>query len=232
MRMQRQSAGQVVFVDHYDSFSWNIRELLERVLHPDVGVMHYYYDDPELVSVISSMQRFQDSNKVAVVLSPGPKHPQDVPQSCQLYRDYHHMYSFLGICLGHQIIGFCEGFSIVRASSPIHGSTRTIYWCNGKDRSCISYFLPKNSTMATYNSLVLADTKGLRHSSDMSQNIASTTCMQVIAYDEKGDIAAIANSRSKLPSTLGVQFHPESHLSIYGDDIIRKFIKCAGIYVL
>ncbi|MCY4443643.1 MAG: aminodeoxychorismate/anthranilate synthase component II [Proteobacteria bacterium] len=203
----------VVFVDHYDSFSWNIIELLAKIPptpHIHFDIRHVYYDSKELFSLTESLK------KACFILSPGPKSPHHMQSSQKLYHSFKNTHPFLGICLGHQIMGICEGYTIKKATAPFHGTTRLM---SIKDDG--GYFCKQSSyQLASYNSLCLD--KPPPH---------TKTKMNILAYDDKGDIAAIGIPQpTTAPIALGIQLHPESFLSKDGDKIVRSFLWQAAAY--
>ena len=181
----------IILVDHYDSFSWNVCEMLHRISLGGVSMVKRYFDEPSLREELIEKK---EQGGVLVVLSPGPCTPKEAHQSVELYRDFKESCAFWGICLGHQIMGWCEGFSLVAVKDPLHGSSRKVHW-----KSPV-FGTEERMEVGVYNSLRLEDHP--QRSPDFA----------VVAMDHEQEIAAIQRTTSG-PPLLGVQFHPESYLS-------------------
>lgn len=179
----------LTFIDHYDSFSFNLIDWLS--LHaPDFAVDYCAFDDSEKML-------FLQKKPTAFVFSPGPKSPADAPLSCELLKISLGKVPVLGVCLGFQIMGLVAGGSVRRSSAPRHGLTREI---RVTERSGLLREAPERFKAASYNSLTL-DCSAM-----MPQFIVSGVCEsnepQIIEYRPKKGLPA-----------LGVQFHPESFLN-------------------
>lgn len=181
----------VYFIDHYDSFSFNLIEWF-RVSSPEIEIIRIPYDEPRVLERISS-------SPAPLILSPGPKSPEDVPSSLELCQAMIGKVPILGVCLGHQILGVALGGKIIKSFQPFHGSVRTII---AKDRSrifdCPSVFA------ATYNSLCI-DRRSVSE-----RYVTSTNTFGEVETLEVYDFDFCA---------IGVQFHPESFLSKHVDSI-------------
>lgn len=199
----------LILVDHDDSFSWNVHHQLHELTH-DLSwpLIQRSFDDPNLTSEIeASLQQ----GGVMVVLSPGPGEPQHKQQSIELYKNYKDRCAFWGICLGHQIIGWCEGFTLGLVQAPVHGTQRDVLWqqdfpVRGARRSL---------RVGVYNSLRLMENQGV--AADFA----------VVARDDQGEIAAIQRVAPG-PLVLGVQFHPESFLSDQSAELWRAMLQHAA----
>lgn len=128
----------IILIDHYDSFSGNIQDWLEKA---GFRVEVFAYDSP----VLSSLPLDRPA-----VLGPGPKAPKDTLQSIDFCLRAQGKISLLGICLGHQILAHMIGLSIVKSIDPHHGSSRTIA---PHRESVLLKGIEGNFKAATYNSL-------------------------------------------------------------------------------
>ena len=128
----------IILLDHYDSFSANIQDWLEKV---GFNVDVFAYDNPIIKTI--PLDRH-------VVIGPGPKSPTDAVQSIEFCLRAREKVSLLGICLGHQILSHIAGLSITRCSNPHHGSTRTI---TPHPDSILLNGIKRDFKAATYNSL-------------------------------------------------------------------------------
>lgn len=126
----------------------------------------------------------------AIVLSPGPNSPIDLPILSEIIRKFAGCKPILGICLGHQAIGMYYGHSLIQSREPMHGISAKI---STVDDAIFHNIDPKNLTVMRYNSLAIAD----KENSELN----------VIARDEAGEIMAL---KHKTYNIYSFQFHPES----------------------
>jgi anthranilate synthase/aminodeoxychorismate synthase-like glutamine amidotransferase len=186
----------VLLVDHEDSFVYNLYQGL-RQLGADVKCVRY----TELVA--QSIQWNPD----AVVLSPGPGHPSDrtvTGHARQLLSLWHAERAFLGVCLGHQLIGELYGGRVGRAQAPVHGATVTIEHVDAP----LFRDIPVKFEGARYHSLIVQ-----RPGLPAELRVTATTRQGVImALDHRSD------------PVHGVQFHPESYLTPEGPRVLHNFL--------
>ena len=202
---------EIVFIDHYDSFSYNVKEWVRRSLPSEVSITHVFYDDREKLENLSRELK-------PLILSPGPGHPSSAASTLSLVRSRLGRVPILGICLGHQILGIVGGASIVRSKAPFHGSVRKITL----KRQLFHQPVGSTLEMGVYHSLVVSehDLKDPWH---------------VLAVDELGEVAALEFAVAPSVDTslwgqknwpaVGLQFHPESFLSIDSDPLIKGWIE-------
>lgn len=186
------------FIDHYDSFSFNVVDWL-RGTSKDIEIHHVQFDDR------GAMQSIYD-DLCPIVLSPGPRHPNDAEPTRNLVKDLIGKVPVLGICLGHQILGQIAGFKIVKAAAPFHGSTLEIL---PTVTTHLFQGMPASFAAATYNSLVVQTCNSV----DPDWHID--------AKDSLGGIQAISKKKAGEYPAFGLQFHPESFLTQYAD-ILRS----------
>lgn len=184
----------VILIDNYDSFVYNLYQYIGEI-YPHVEVVRN--DEVTANEVINS-------GAERIVLSPGPGRPEDAGICVELIRRLNGQIPLLGICLGHQAIGFAYGAKVVRANRILHGKTSMVIH-NGKG---ILYGLKNPIRAARYHSLVL-DEKSL------------SAELEVTARTPDGTIMAVNHKR--LP-VYGIQFHPESILTEYGKRILKNFM--------
>lgn len=179
---------QIAFIDHYDSFSYNLIDWLAV----DFNVQYVPYDD------LVNRQKII-SNPVPLVLSPGPRDPASVGLSIDLVTKLFGSVPIWGVCLGHQIIGVTRGHKIVRDPGPHHGSCRKVTVESGVR----GFFETRQSfSVASYNSLVLD-----------RQQAKSIEGFDLMAVDEFDMIQAGHWACPGGFGAFGVQFHPESFMS-------------------
>ncbi len=185
----------ILLIDNYDSFTYNLVQYFGQ-LKQDVQVLRN-----DKISVKQTEKLHPDY----IVISPGPGTPKEAGISCEIIENFYKKTPMLGVCLGHQCIGYTFGAKIIRAKTLMHGKTSKIY------HNKLSIF--KNITnpfIATrYHSLVI-DEKTLPR------------FLTITARSEDGTIMGI---KHKLFPLWGVQFHPESVLTKEGKSILRNFIK-------
>lgn len=185
----------ILMIDNYDSFTYNLvqylGELGQRVL--------VYRNDALDIKDIKKL------NPQKIVISPGPGRPEDAGISCAVIKEFCGKIPILGVCLGHQAIGYCFGGKIVQAKRLMHGKTSKIYHYK-KD---IFKNIPNPFLATRYHSL-LVEKKSL------------PSCLEIIAWTKESEIMGLKHKAYPL---WGVQFHPESILTKSGKAILDNFIK-------
>ncbi len=185
----------VLVIDNYDSFTYNLVQYLQ-----ELGADTVVYRNDKL-----NLSKAKKLKADRIVISPGPGRPEDAGISCDLIGEFYKKVPILGVCLGHQCIGYYFGGSIKKSGIIMHGKTSSIYH-NGKD----IFNKIKSPFIATrYHSLII-DKKSLPKN------------LTVTAWTRDGIIMGIKMDKYPL---FGVQFHPESILTIEGKNILRNFIK-------
>ena len=184
----------VLMIDNYDSFTYNLVQYFGE-LGADLIV---YRNDKISISQVNKL----DPEKI--IISPGPCTPNEAGISCQLIRDYAGRVPILGVCLGHQCIGQVFGGNIVRANRLMHGKTSPIYHKNRE----IFQGLPSPFDATRYHSLII-------------QNESLPDCLELTAWTDQEEIMGIQH---KEMSIYGVQFHPESILTIEGKKLLGNFL--------
>ncbi len=189
---------QVVIIDNYDSFTFN---LVHYLLHTGVTV-EVFRNDKTCAQDLAAM------NPGAIVISPGPGRPDDAGVSLDVVRQLSGKIPILGVCLGHQVIAQSFGGTIVHARRIMHGKTSVVT----ADGTHIFAGLLRPFPVMRYHSLSVQE-------SDLPD------CLVVTARTEDGEIMGI---RHQHHPTQGVQFHPESFMTTVGKRLIRNFIKGAA----
>jgi anthranilate synthase/aminodeoxychorismate synthase-like glutamine amidotransferase len=193
--------GQVLVIDNYDSFTFNLVQYL-RELGATVTVGR---------NDALSIDDIRRSNPAAIVMSPGPRTPEEAGICVDLVRELGSSVPMLGVCLGHQAIGVAYGATVVRAPAVVHGKVGAVHHRGaGVLRGLDDPF------MATrYHSLVVS-TGGLPDS------------LEATAWSDDGLIMAM---RHRTLPVEGVQFHPESVGTPSGHALLRNFLDTAGVAV-
>jgi anthranilate synthase component II len=190
----------VVMIDNYDSFTYNLVQYFGE-LGADVNVVR------------NDQVTVEDINQLApdkIVISPGPCTPKEAGVSVDTIKKFAGHIPILGVCLGHQSIGYAFGGNIVHAKSIMHGKTSPVYH---QDKGIFKGL--KNPFTATrYHSLVI------------EQN-SLPDCLEITAWtqDAEGRLDEIMGVKHKTLDIEGVQFHPESILTEHGHDLLRNFLE-------
>ncbi len=190
----------VVMVDNYDSFTYNLVQYFGE-LGANVTVVR---NDQVSVDDIATL------NPDKIVISPGPCTPKEAGISVETILRYAGTYPILGVCLGHQSIGYAFGGKIIHAKQIMHGKTSQVYH---HDHGVFKN-LPSPYTATRYHSLVI-------------EQSTLPECLEITAWtqDEQKGIEEIMGVRHKTLDIEGVQFHPESILTEYGHDLLRNFLE-------
>ncbi|MBK8816762.1 MAG: aminodeoxychorismate/anthranilate synthase component II [Methylococcaceae bacterium] len=190
----------VVMIDNYDSFTYNLVQYFGE-LGADVTVVR---NDQATVDDIAAL------NPEKIVISPGPCTPKEAGVSVEAILKFAGRKPILGVCLGHQSIGYAFGGNIIHAKSIMHGKTSQIYH---QDQGVFKG-LTNPFTATRYHSLVI-------------EQSTLPDCLEITAWtqDEQGNIDEIMGVRHKTLDIEGVQFHPESILTEHGHDLLRNFLE-------
>ncbi|MBD9358647.1 anthranilate synthase component II [Methylomonas albis] len=193
------SGVRLVMVDNYDSFTYNLVQYFGE-LGAEVVVVR---NDEVTVEDIEGLRPDK------IVISPGPCTPKEAGISVDTIHRYAGKYPILGVCLGHQSIGYAFGGNIIHAKQIMHGKVSPVYH---KDLGVFKG-LSNPFTATRYHSLVIEQT-------------SLPDCLEVTAWtqDEAGKIDEIMGVRHKTLDIEGVQFHPESILTEHGHDMLRNFL--------
>ncbi|MCX5842961.1 MAG: aminodeoxychorismate/anthranilate synthase component II [Deltaproteobacteria bacterium] len=184
----------VLMIDNYDSFTYNLVQYLGQ-LGQEVEV---FRNDKTTIDEIRKLK--PDS----IFLSPGPCTPKEAGITIDVIREFHTSTPLMGVCLGHQAIGYAFGGKIVRAGRLMHGKTSPIL----NDGKTIFKGLPNPFTAGRYHSLLVERT-------------TLPSCLEISAETEEGEIMGL---RHKEFCMEGIQFHPESILTPHGKRIIKNFL--------
>ncbi len=190
----------VVMIDNYDSFTYNLVQYFGE-LGADVTVVR---NDQATVEDIAAL------NPEKIVISPGPCTPKEAGVSVEAILKFAGRKPILGVCLGHQSIGYAFGGNIIHAKSIMHGKTSQIYH---QDQGVFKG-LTNPFTATRYHSLVI-------------EQSTLPDCLEITAWtqDEQGNIDEIMGVSHKTLDIEGVQFHPESILTEHGHDLLRNFLQ-------
>jgi len=185
----------ILLIDNYDSFSYNLYQIIGEI-NPDIMVIK----NNEM-----SVEEIIEMPLSHLVISPGPGRPDKAGICEELILKIKGKVPVLGVCLGHQAVCECFGGKIIHAGELVHGKASKIQIANG---SPIFSGMPPVLDAGRYHSLI-AERKTLPEE------------LLVIAEDSEGEIMAVKHRDYNI---YGLQFHPESVLTINGKEIIENFM--------
>jgi anthranilate synthase component 2 len=190
----------ILVFDNYDSFTYNLVHLIEKITHEKVDV----YRNDKL-----PLEKANDYDKI--ILSPGPGIPEEAGLLLPLIKEYAATKSILGVCLGHQAIGQAFGGDLINLSTVFHGVATKIGVRNQESgaRSRLFNDLPDELEVGRYHSWVVS-----------KENFPAE--LEITAEDEGGMIMGLQHKKFDVQ---GVQFHPESVLTPMGEAILRNWLK-------
>ena len=184
-----------LLLDNYDSFTYNVYQYLTEITDDEIRVIR---NDKITVDEIESI------DPDGIIISPGPGRPEDAGISVALVQRFADKIPILGICLGHQAIGYAFGAEIVGAGQIMHGKTDSI----SLDGRGLFRTLPSPSTFTRYHSLVI-DEKSLPEE------------LEITARSPDGEIMGVRHREHLVE---GIQFHPESVASEAGREVLKNFL--------
>jgi anthranilate synthase component 2 len=195
----------VLVFDNYDSFTYNLVHLVEKILHEKVDVFR------------NDQLPLEDVKKYdKIILSPGPGIPEEAGMLLPLIKEYASSKSILGVCLGHQAIGEAFGGKLVNLSTVFHGVATPMRVVNREStssrakRSKADLFegLPDTFEAGRYHSWIVSD-----------ENFPGE--LEITVRDENNYIMGLQHKKYDVQ---GVQFHPESVLTPVGEVILRNWL--------
>ncbi len=184
----------ILMIDNYDSFTYNLVQYMGE-LGADLEV---YRNDK------ISLEEIEKLNPRKIVISPGPCTPTKAGISKEVIKHFAGRIPLLGVCLGHQSVVEAFGGEIIKANKLMHGKTSMIQ----HDGKTIFKDLPNPFEATRYHSLVVN-----------RDNLPD--CFEITAESDDGEIMGV---RHKELAVEGVQFHPESILTVHGKDLLKNFI--------
>jgi len=185
----------LLMIDNYDSFTYNLVQYL-RELGEEVEV---YRNDK------ISLEEIEKLAPARLVVSPGPCTPNDAGISVDVIKYFAGKLPILGVCLGHQSIGQAFGGKVVRADRLMHGKTSPVFHDNRE----LFVGLPDPFDATRYHSLLV-------------ERSSLPECLEITAWTAEGEIMGLRHR--DLP-VWGMQFHPESILTVSGMDMLKNFLE-------
>src|SRR5262245_39911701 len=188
----------IVIIDNYDSFTYNLVQRLGE-LDPRIDLQVFRNDKVEV-------ERLAELKPSHIIISPGPCTPREAGISNDVIQRFAPTVPILGVCLGHQCIGHVYGGAVVRNYRVMHGKTSPIH----HDGQGVFSGLANPFEATRYHSLVIQ-----RESFQNPDFVVS-------AWTEEGEVMGVRHRSWPLS---GVQFHPESFLTIEGPKLLKNFIE-------
>ena len=185
----------LLLIDNYDSFTYNLFQYLSEL-------------GEEVVVVRNDKTTLDEIDRIEpqrIVISPGPSTPLQAGISNEVSKYFGSRLPILGVCLGHQCIGYSYGATIGQAKKIMHGKSSLIHHNN----QGVLAGLPNPFPAIRYHSLVV-QRKGL------------PDCLEVTAWTDDGTIMGLRHRQYPVE---GVQFHPESFMTEAGKDLLKNFLQ-------
>jgi anthranilate synthase component 2 len=189
----------ILLIDNYDSFSYNLYQLIGAFSEDIKVIRNDELTAPEIAALAPSH----------IIISPGPGYPKDAGVCIDAVKYFRGKIPMLGVCLGHQAICAAFGATIARAARLMHGKKSEIHIANGSE---LFKGLPPVIEGARYHSLA-------------AKRETLPDELLVIAEDTQGEVMGVKHRDFDI---YGVQFHPESLLTPKGDIIIENFLSIGG----
>ena len=185
----------LLVIDNYDSFTYNLVQYFG-----ELGAELRIFRNDEIS--VADIEKLAPSR---IVISPGPCTPKEAGISSEVILTYGTRIPVLGVCLGHQCIGDVFGGDVVRADRLMHGKTSPIL----HDGAGVFKNLPHPFEATRYHSLLV-------------KRSTLPDCLQISAETAEGEIMGL---RHKSLPIHGVQFHPESILTMHGKSLLQNFLE-------
>jgi anthranilate synthase/aminodeoxychorismate synthase-like glutamine amidotransferase len=183
----------ILLLDNYDSFTYNLVQMLENMNQEVRVYRNDFIDIPGIESLAPS----------ALMISPGPGAPHQAGISVEAIKYFGKRMPVIGVCLGHQAIGEAYGGKVVRAGRIMHGKTSMVF----HDGRTIFKGMSNPFEAIRYHSLIV-------------ERESLPDCLEISAFTEEGEIMGLRHREYPVE---GVQFHPESILTLEGSMLLKNF---------
>ena len=184
----------ILLLDNYDSFTYNLAQYLGELGHAPI----VHRNDEIGLDAVGALVPDR------IVISPGPGRPEDAGITVEVIRRYGSLIPVLGVCLGHQAIGYAFGGDVVRAPVLMHGKVSTV----------------KHDGRGVFNGVTQPFVAGRYHSLVVADPVPNA--LEISARTEDGVVMGLRHREFPIH---GVQFHPESVLTGEGRKILRNFLE-------
>lgn len=225
----------MILIDNYDSFTYNIVQYLR-----ELGVNPRVFKNDEI-----TIEELKKMNFSSIIISPGPKNPDNAGISLDVIKEFHKTKKILGICLGHQCIAQFFGAKVIKSSEPMHGKVSKIFFTPDPlfegieqgfeatryhslivDKASLPdclipiAFAEANSKQQIVNSTRCEDAK-MRRCVEVLENHHASTPLRLLSSEN----CLIMGLKHKNYALYGVQFHPEAILTQGGKRLLRNFLE-------
>lgn len=184
----------ILVIDNYDSFTYNLVQYLG-----ELGAEMRVFRNDEI-----TVEQAVALNPEKVLVSPGPCTPKEAGISCDIIREFGPRIPLFGVCLGHQAIGDVYGGKVVRADRLMHGKTSPMI----HEGESVFKGLPSPFDATRYHSLII-------------ERKSIPDCLKITAWTAEGEIMGVQHKEHPVH---GVQFHPESILTVEGKKLLQNFL--------
>lgn len=184
----------ILVIDNYDSFTYNLVQYLGEL----GAEMRVFRNDEITVAEAIAL------NPEKVLVSPGPCTPKEAGISCDMIREFGPRLPLFGVCLGHQCIGEVYGGNVVRADRLMHGKTSPML----HEGQSVFKGLPSPFDATRYHSLIV-------------ERATLPDCLAITAWTAEDEIMGVQHTEHPVH---GVQFHPESILTLDGKKLLQNFL--------
>ncbi len=184
----------LLLIDNYDSFTYNLFQYLSE-LGEEVLVVR---------NDMTTITEIEKNNPQRIVISPGPSTPPRAGISNDVIKHFGSRLPILGVCLGHQCVGYSYGGQISQAREIMHGKSSQIY----------------HNSQGVFTGLT-NPFSAIRYHSLMVQRERLPQCLEVTAWTEDGTIMGLRHRNYPVE---GIQFHPESFMTEQGKELLKNFL--------
>jgi anthranilate synthase/aminodeoxychorismate synthase-like glutamine amidotransferase len=188
----------LLVIDNYDSFTYNLVQYFG-----ELGAEMLIRRNDEI-----TLEEISALSPHAICISPGPRTPHEAGISCDVIRNFSESTPILGVCLGHQCMGHVFGGDVVRAPRLMHGKTSMIH----HDGKGVFKGLSQPFEATRYHSLIVLEE-------------SLPDCLEITAHTVEKEIMGL---RHKTRPLHGVQFHPESILTVEGKQLLKNFLELSN----
>ncbi|MGG5461581.1 anthranilate synthase component II [Clostridium sp. B9] len=184
-----------LIIDNYDSFVFNLVRYFKEI-EEDIVIKR---NDKITIDKIRELK------PEGILISPGPKAPWDMKECLDIIDEFKGKIPILGVCLGHQCIGYSFGSKVKKGEYPVHGKVSKIT----HDGKGVFKGLKNDINVTRYHSLIID-----------KENLSED--LEITALSEDGVIMGVRHKKYKIE---GVQFHPEAVLTEYGHEMLKNFVE-------
>ena len=195
----------ILMIDNYDSFTYNLVQYMGEIVMEKLADADLYSEIRVFRNDKITIAEIEEQNPDEIVISPGPCTPMEAGISNDVILHFAGKVPILAVCLGHQCIGHVYGGDVVRADRLMHGKTSMIH----HDGEAIFNGLENPFEATRYHSLIIKPE-------------TLPDCLTVTAWTDQDEIMGVKHKDYQL---WGVQFHPESILTVEGKKLLRNFIE-------